>query len=1189
MYPFMVVQYIRRTKTTSLLFTHRLMVNNSALNFGGAIYSYNQNNITVAHSLLNDNSALNFGGAIYSYNQNNITVAHSLLNGNHVSTFGGAIYSWDKNNITVIQSRLNDNDAFRGGAIYSEDQNSITVSQSRLNGNRAFRDGGAIYSEDQNNITVIQSRLNGNGAKSGGTLHFGHDSEIRIAKCTFLGNIANQGGAIYTSMGSDILINTSSFLRNQADFGGCLYGSGLSANVKHSRFEENRSLQSGGCFYFELSVADFRSNLLAFNNANQTGGGICSIFNSLLIMDSTNVTSNGATKGGGIAMLSDSRLSCDHCIIHNNTAIQGGGLYIESQLKHVLIAQLQLSTFHSNKASSYGGGIVVKTFGLRDIDCEDIYAQCSRVLLLNTTFVNNAAITTGSIILATKLDTILIQCELHRWHSSHLGFDSPSIIRSALGSGLIQKLNTSNSCHSWKDNRLPRDAHGDIIGTFGWRLNLTINSTEDSQIVGHASSGFLLKNVKSGIPLPKIKVVTIDALGNSDSPTLYERDALTLHSSENFLQQDMTFSFVNGTCMFLGITSYVTPGNYTIRIKSKKDDILEATNLTIIVRQCHINEEPTSGKEFCKTCGAASYNFDTTKFNGCTQCPKEASCNGSFIVPIEGYWHKGPCHDRVKNCIVDKACKKSDRASVITDITRGLDDCHLSNETLDKYDEAQCHKGYKGPLCGSCNSTYGVSSNFECLKCAHIIVVILRFLGIIVYLLIGAIISIKGVLPSPSNQLNEQDDGSPLLEPSSSTLLEGGIRSRILEKIEDENGNVISQQPACEESVDLSISNTPLNVEIEERKQKLVECWKICLNFFQVTSTAASMDVEWTKKILCMLEGLNVLGATIIGSVSYSIDCLISSSSNATRAIWRLLFSLFVPNIVILLLALHWGYRCFTKHGGDHLYFSKRLLLTVVTVTYITYFDLTQIAIKVFSCVGVHVSNDPFSTTIARFWIGDTSIECYKNTHLFLIGIALVILVLVSICFPVLCSITLSQKADEFRDTTSWTYEILGFLGGPFKRSFIYWECITMIKKALLSIIIVFSYSLGNQIQGLLILIVLVLFLYFHTLCFPYDKKYHTLNYYESGSLLVSCVTYALVQFFNVEKCSKIVRSMVSLLLLIINGGFLCLMAIKLVREATHLIRAFLSSKNIQIPEKANIVRLLRIYSKVKRSRFSSP
>eukprot|EP00210_Caulerpa_lentillifera_P004009 g3824.t1 len=865
-------------------------------------------------------------------------------------------------------------------------------------------------------------------------------------------------------------------------------------------------------------------------------------------------------------MIDNSTLYCLSCTFKNNTAIQGGGLYIASNSTQILIAQLTNSIFRSNNAWSYGGGILVKTFEIKPFNCTNIKSPCARVVLFEARFKDNEA-PFASNIMATTPENILVTCR-RDYAIAYILIGEEKIEEAFKNKTLIQ-LHPEWACASKDNRRLFSNANGVAIGTFGHKLDLSANNEDGSQIVGNASSGFVFKNAKSGIPLSTIRVTSIDALGNANAPLFYEKNTLIINSTSMFLQQQLILSFTNDTCNISGLVGYVDPGNYMIQLYPRVDDLLQATNLTIVVRDCTINEEPKSEGKLCIMCGEASYNFNKYHANGCTPCPKNANCITRYIVPNEGYWHKSPCHDQVKKCIAEKACKKHNRSVVLEQFTKNETKCTM-NETM-----LNATKDIKGHCVGA--------------ACANAIIVILTFLGATAYLLIGAIISIKGVLPSPSNQLNEQDSESLLLELSSSALLKDGIKNQGLEEIKYENANVISQQPACEESVERSNPSAQLNVEIKEKKQKLVECWKICLNFFQVTSMAASMDVKWTKKILVMLKGLNVLGAAIIGSVTFSIDCLISSSSNATKAIWRLLFSLFVPNIVILLLALHWGYRCFTKHGRNHLYFSKRLLLTVVTVTYITYFDLTQVAIRVFSCVGVHVNMNPFSNAITRYWIGDTSIKCYENTHIILMGIALVILVLVSICFPILCSITLSQKKDEVRDTTSWTYETLGFLGGLFKKNFIYWECITMIKKALLSIIIVFSYSLGNQIQGLLILLVLVLFLYFHFLCYPYAKEYHTLNYYESGSLLVSCVTYTLVQFFNVERCSEVTRSIVSLVLIAINGGFICIMAFKIIREATNLVRAFLNSKNIRIPEKANIVTLLKVYFTIKRSRISSP
>eukprot|EP00210_Caulerpa_lentillifera_P004033 g3848.t1 len=994
--------------------------------------------------------------------------------------------------------------------------------------------------------------------------------------------MANQGAAIFISRNTILSIRESNFKKNNATIGGCLYGDRSSIDVERCKSIENLSSRYGGCFHLEACSINLKSNDFSLNKA-MYGGGIYATSRTFLHIMHTNFSSNIAENGGGMAVIDDSAFYCYSCIFENNHATQGGGLFVSSSGMRILLAQITNSVFQNNAASNYGGGIVVKTFGIKSVNCTNIMSLCDRVLLIETKFINNKANLSGHIIVPTKLDNILVSCKIE--HQEAYKFMLATDLRWLYGIGYLYVLLSKDLCDSWKQNKFLNDGDVSAIATFGSKLNLTIDVNNEIQLVGDDNSGFVLSNVTSGKPLPNIKVSSIDALNHSLAPTLYEENALSLSSATGFLNKPLGLSFEDRVCLIAGLVGYVRPGNYTLRLVPKDDDMLGAVNLTVVVRDCLINEEPTTDRLLCQGCSAFQYNFNTSKARGCQKCPADAVCKGRFIVPTSGYWHKSPCHDKLKKCIVDKACKKQSRIKDLEELTQNKTNCTMDEATLEEYDKAQCHKGYKGPLCGSCQKSYGLSSSFECFKCAHVIIVILRFLAGIVYLLVGTIITIKGVITSPSNQQTQQEEEGPLLEPSSSTYLEGQTNNQTMEEIQ--NGGSISQQTIYEENVEQSNLNARQNEDIEVKKQTLVNCWKITLNFFQVTSTAASMDVEWTSKILGMLEGLNLLGAATSDSVSYSIDCLISSASNATKAIWRLLFSLFVPNIVVLLLALHWAYRCYTKYGRDKLYFSKRLLLTIVTVVYITYFDLTQVAIRVFSCVGVHVNMNPFSNAITRYWIEDTSIKCYENTHIILMCIALVVLILVSICFPILCSISLSHKSDEIEDTTSWTYETLGFLGGPFKKAYVYWECITMIKKALLSIIIVFSYSLGNQIQGLLILIVLVLFLYFHTLCRPYAEEYHTLNYYESGSLLVSCVTYTLVQFFNVERCSEVIRGIVSLLLIAINGGFVCIMAFKIIREATNLVRSFLQSKNIRIPEKANIVTLVRVYSRVKRRRNS--
>jgi len=345
------------------------------------------------------------------------------------------------------------------------------------------------------------------------------------------------------------------------------------------------------------------------------------------------------------------------------------------------------------------------------------------------------------------------------------------------------------------------------------------------------------------------------------------------------------------------------------------------------------------------------------------------------------------------------------------------------------------------------------------------------------------------------------------------------------------------------------------------------------------------MKVKWTSEVLGMMEKLQVFGAATINSISRPIDCLLSFASRATRVVWRTLFSIFVPTTVISILAIYWGYRAIMVHECDGSYLLKRILLTVITTTYITYFDLTQVAVRVFNCVVVYNQADHSSNLFTRFWIADTATECYKDTHLVLIGIALVVLTLISISFPMFCSFALRAKKNEVYMANSWAHDTLSFLCGPFKGDFVYWECVTMIKKAMLSIIIVFSYSLGNHVQGLLILIVLVFFLYIHLVCDPYSEAFNSLNYFEGGSLLTSCVVYTLVQFLNVETFPEFGRHAVSICLIFIAGCFVCVMVYKILSSIIDLLRMVLESRNVQVQSNANWFSIVRIYYENRKKR----
>lgn len=337
--------------------------------------------------------------------------------------------------------------------------------------------------------------------------------------------------------------------------------------------------------------------------------------------------------------------------------------------------------------------MAIKNFRSKSYQCIDIVEPCSRVLFLNTSFVANIANLSGSALVATKPNNILVDCENLSWFDEFSRFPRGYKIQDALSDGLLKTINNSSSpCESWKYNKLASGAYGRVVGTFGQTINVTIYSTGGSQLSGDSELGFTLPQVKSGVALPVIKITTIDAFGNTHAPMLHS-EAMVLSNQDGFLSQPIVLSFEDGACIMNSIISFVVPGTYMLQLKPRyDDDILEETSLTILVRNCVINEVSSLEGKVCLTCGEASYNFNLSKEGTCTSCPENANCTTRYIKPKDGYWHADPCHARLKRCIAEEACEFQDRLDNLDNFTRGFDNCSMSKAMLLKYSEVQCRK-----------------------------------------------------------------------------------------------------------------------------------------------------------------------------------------------------------------------------------------------------------------------------------------------------------------------------------------------------------------------------------------------------------------------------------------------------------------------------------------------------------------
>lgn len=356
------------------------------------------------------------------------------------------------------------------------------------------------------------------------------------------------------------------------------------------------------------------------------------------------------------------------------------------------------------------------------------------------------------------------------------------------------------------------------------------------------------------------------------------------------------------------------------------------------------------------------------------------------------------------------------------------------------------------------------------------------------------------------------------------------------------------------------------------------------INFLQVTAVAASISAQWTERVLTMFEASEYLGALTTAAISRPVDCIVSGSSAAVKSIWRTLVSLFVPGIVMSIFAAIWGFITF-KESKAPSYFWKRLILTVVAVTYISYLGLTKLAVRMFYCVDV--SENVFSDSRTKYLALDTAIKCYEKGHFSLVVIAVLILVLVSLLFPLTIAFILSRNNVQQLHVDGWTHETVGFLFRGFKEQFMFWESLIMFRKACLSVIVVFSYPLGGQAQGHLALVLLLFCLYLQQVCSPYRKEFHALNYFESGSLLVSCLTFILGQFFTNERCSESTKTLVEITIILANTAFFTFLLVAFVRSGMNHMRVVLRFEGLLDDDNAPWWIVLKIFIKSRMSKVS--
>ena len=297
-------------------------------------------------------------------------------------------------------------------------------------------------------------------------------------------------------------------------------------------------------------------------------------------------------------------------------------------------------------------------------------------------------------------------------------------------------------------------------------------------------------------------------------------------------------------------------------------------------------------------------------------------------------------------------------------------------------------------------------------------------------------------------------------------------------------------------------------------------------------------------------------------TVSRSVACLVPADSSVDASIVSTLIDLMVPLAAILIFAFSW-WAMSIKRRQNGSYLLKKIMLSIIAVLYISYISLTRTIVSTLTCVDVHDALGIGDDASTQYWAVDTLVKCYEGSHALLAAMAgWPCLVFFTLGYPVTVAYLVTRYTkDDYK--AGWVYEIAGFLYRAYRKRFIFWDSVIMLRKAVLALVVVFSYPLGANLQSVLAVFVLAVAFYFQTMCRPYRAEFDDLNEIESVTVLVTLLTFVSSLFFNDDMVTDGVAILISIVVIFSNVLLFGFLSIRFARFGATYLRSLLEKEGI--------------------------
>ncbi|OED30415.1 hypothetical protein [Methanosphaera sp. WGK6] len=313
-----------------------MFTNNTAVYGGGGAIDNYLGYISINNNTIS-NSVATYGGAIY--NLGNASISNNIITNCTGISGGGAIYNYENANVSVFNNIIANNSASSGGGICSYSRTSNFIINNIFINNTVSRRGGAIDNDGLVSIISGNTFINNNGSNGGAINNEYGARDTSIINNTFINNNGGYGGAINNEYGArDTSIINNTFINNNGSNGGAINNDYRADNtsVINNTFINNTAYNNGGVIQNDGTII-VNNNILNSNYmSNMSNGfvinnnGNISITNNLFINNTDNTRD----------MLLNNPTTNNTVFINNNT-------YIDNLLESTLITN-QTYTIYSN-------------------------------------------------------------------------------------------------------------------------------------------------------------------------------------------------------------------------------------------------------------------------------------------------------------------------------------------------------------------------------------------------------------------------------------------------------------------------------------------------------------------------------------------------------------------------------------------------------------------------------------------------------------------------------------------------------------------------------------------------------------------------------------------------------------------------------------------------------------------------